>query len=72
VIPPSPSPGGKLGSNLFDLEYQSRKSLQSCGSGFIESGTDPAFQVNPDPDPVWIQGVEVQKRKKKNTAGKIF
>jgi hypothetical protein len=33
---------------------------------------DPAFQVNPDPktdpDPIWIQGFDDQKVKKKNTA----
>jgi hypothetical protein len=44
--------------------------VQCCGSGFIEP--DPAFQVNPDPntdpDPIWIQGFDDQKVKKKNTA----
>ncbi len=30
---------------------------------------DPAFQVNPAPDPIRIQGFDGQKLKKKNTAG---
>jgi hypothetical protein len=28
---------------------------------------DPAFPVNPDPDPILIQGFDDQKQKKKNT-----
>jgi hypothetical protein len=44
--------------------------IQCCGSGIIEP--DPAFHVNPDPntdpDPIWIQGFDYQKVKKKNTA----
>ncbi len=33
---------------------------------------DPAFQVNPDPDPIRIQGFDDQKMKKKNINEKIF
>jgi hypothetical protein len=33
---------------------------------------DPAFQMNPDPDPIRIQGFDNQKLKKKNTAKKFF
>jgi hypothetical protein len=43
----------------------------SCGCGFIGSGSDPAFQVNPDPDPIRIQGFDDHKLKKKNTAEKF-
>ncbi len=48
--------------------------VQCCGSGFIEP--DPAFQVNPDPntdpDPIWIQGFDDQKVKKKNQLKLVF
>ncbi len=33
---------------------------------------DPAFQVNPDPDPIRIQGFDDQKLKKENTAETFF
>ncbi len=33
-----------------------------------DTDPDPAFQVNPDPDPIRIQGFDDQKLKEKNTA----
>jgi hypothetical protein len=45
--------------------------LQSCGSGFIETGSG-TFQVNLDPDPIWIQGFDDQKLKKKITAKNLY
>jgi hypothetical protein len=33
---------------------------------------DPAFQGNPDPDPIRIQGFDDKKLKEKNTAEKLF
>jgi hypothetical protein len=34
----------------------------------VDPVPDPAFQVNPDPDPIRIQGFDDQKLKEKNTA----
>jgi hypothetical protein len=34
--------------------------------------SDPAFHVNPDPDPIWIQGFDDRKLKIKNTAYIFF
>ncbi len=35
----------------------------------LDTDPDPTFQVNPDPDPIRIQGFDDQKLKEKNTAG---
>jgi hypothetical protein len=40
---------------------------QSCGSG-----SGPAFQVNPEPDPIRIQGFDDQKLREKNTNENFF
>jgi hypothetical protein len=44
--------------------------IQCCRCEFTEP--DPAFQVNTDPDPIWMQGFDDQKVKKKNTAEICF
>jgi hypothetical protein len=33
----------------------------------VDTDTDPAFQVNPDPDPIRIQGFDEQIKKKNTT-----
>ncbi len=37
-----------------------------------DADPDTAFQANPDPDPIWIQGFDDQKLKKKIQLKKCF
>jgi hypothetical protein len=46
--------------------------VMRVSKGKKKSVSDPSFQVNPDPDPVQIQGCNDQKMKKKKYSRKFF
>ncbi len=53
LLDPKKLPASALGQFFED---------QCCGSGFhFNPVPDPSFQVNPDPDPIRIQGFNDQK-----------
>ncbi len=58
---------GVVGRSVLPISWD-----QSCRFSISpESDPDPAFHVNPDPDPIRIQGFDDQKLKKKNAAHKF-
>jgi hypothetical protein len=52
--------------STFFTKFFQLPQFQSCGY------PDPAFQLNPDPDPILIRGFDDQKFKKKHTADEAF
>jgi hypothetical protein len=68
--PPSPhwSGGGGALFNQVDTETTLPKTMKQC----CDPDPDPSFEVNPNLDPIRIQGFDDQKLKKKNTDENLF